>query len=70
MSYYAWRHEDVEGTLKANSRGQAAALAAKRLGIIGHRDHPRVEELGVNLYRVVSGDGRHRVVVEVLHLGK
>jgi hypothetical protein len=69
MSYYAWWHEDVEGVLKANSRMQAAALAAKRLGAIGYRDQPRVEELGQNLYRVVSGDGRHRVVVEVFYLG-
>jgi hypothetical protein len=68
MSYYAWRHEDVEGILKANSRVQAAALAAKRLRAISQRELPRVEELGVNLYRVVSGDGRH-VVVEVFHLG-
>jgi hypothetical protein len=68
MSYYAWRHEDVGGILKANSKVQAAALAAKRLGAIGHRERPKVEELGVNLYRVVSGDGRG-VVVEVFHLG-
>jgi len=68
MSYYAWRHQDVEGIVKTNSRVQAAALAAKRLGAIGHRDHPLVEELGINLYRVTSGDGRH-VVVEVFHLG-
>jgi len=67
MSYYAWRHEDVKGILKANSRMQAA-LAARRLGAIGHRDHPLVEELGENLYRFTSGDGRH-VVVEVFHLG-
>jgi hypothetical protein len=66
VSYYAWQHEDVEGILKANSRVQAAALAAKRLGAISQRELPRVEELGVNLYRVVSGDGRH-VVVEVFH---
>jgi hypothetical protein len=68
VSYYAWRHEDVEGILKANSRVQAAALAAKRLGAISQKEHPKVEELGVNLYRVVSGDGRG-VVVEVFHLG-
>jgi len=70
MSYYAWRREDVEGILKANSRVQAAALAAKRLGAIGYRDHPRVQELGGRLYRVVSGDGRREVVVEVFYLGK
>jgi hypothetical protein len=68
MPYYAWRHEDVEGILKANSKLQAAALAAKRLGAVGRREHPAVEELGKNLYRVVSGDGRH-VVVRVFHLG-
>jgi len=67
MPYYVWRREDVEGVLKANSRLHAAALAAKQLGAIGHRDHPKVEDLGQNLYRVVSGDGRE-VVVEVFYL--
>jgi len=68
MSYYAWRRDDVQGILRANSGVQAAALAAKRLGAVGMKDHPKVEELGGNLYRVVCGDGRH-VVVEVFHLG-
>ena len=68
MSYYAWRHQDVEGIVRANCRVQAAALAAKRLGAISRTDYPKVEELGINLYRVVSSDGRH-VVVEVFHLG-
>jgi hypothetical protein len=68
MPYYAWRHEDVEGILKADSKLQAAARAARRLGAVGQREHPRVEELGENLYRVTSDDGRH-VVVGVFYVG-
>ncbi len=70
MPYYAWRHEDVGGFVRAESLPQAAALAAKRLGTIDHRDHPKVEELGDRLYRVISGDGRREVMVEVFYLGK
>ncbi len=70
MAYYAWRCEGVEGLVRAESLPQAAALAAKRLGAIDHKDHPKVEELGDRLYRVISGDGRHEVVVEVFYLGK
>jgi hypothetical protein len=69
MPWYAWRHEDVEGVLRASSPAQAAALAAKRLGAIGQKDHPKVEGLGNRLYRVISGNGRRNVVVEVFHLG-
>jgi hypothetical protein len=68
MPYYAWRCEGVEGVLKADSKVRAAALAAKRLGAVGIREHPAVEELGENVYRVTSGDGRH-VVVKLFHLG-
>ncbi len=72
MSYYAWRCEGkgAEGLVRAESLPQAAALAAKRLGAIGHWDHPTVEELGGRLYRVVSSDGRREVVMEVFYLGK
>jgi hypothetical protein len=69
MPWYAWRHDGIEGVLRAASPVQAAALAAKRLGAIGQKDHPRVVELGGRLYRVVSGDGRREVVVELFHLG-